>query len=180
MSMSQIEPISEELSAKLSNMSFVCACLVVSIHVWPHPLSGAAGLIDKILSGGVSRIAVPSFFCISGFLIVPKIAEGKWRLETLKRIHTLLIPYFIWGLINLCALMSLAILNDICQHRAIGTTFWSGRQVDELIIDYLGLNFTKMPLCEPLWYLRNLFFLVLTSPVLYWVIRRRRMVWVVS
>ena len=64
--MSNGAPIPKELSSKISNMSFVCACLVVSMHIWPHATSGIAGVLDKMFYGGISKIAVPIFFCISG------------------------------------------------------------------------------------------------------------------
>ena len=84
------------ISNKIYNMSFVCACLVVSIHI-THPVTGPSKILDQMLYGGIAQIAVPVFFCISGYLIAPKILLGNWKQEVFKRIKTLLFPFLLWG-----------------------------------------------------------------------------------
>lgn len=85
--------ISQELSDKIANMSFVCACLVVMIHT---PFS--VGTIDQFvkywIGGGVASAAVPIFFIISGFFLGQHINEDGWYGRAVKkRIRTLVIPF---------------------------------------------------------------------------------------
>ena len=170
--MSGFYPISKEISCKISNMGFVCACLVVSIHVWPHPIDGMAGHLDKILAGGVSCVAVPSFFCISGFLLASKIKVGNWKSEVRKRVITLVVPFLLWGLISMVAGFSRAIITDIILHQPFGTSFYKDKSAIEVIVGWLGLDLSKPPLSIPLWYLRTLFLFVLLSPGLFWLVKK--------
>lgn len=175
--MTEIAPVSKEASTKISNMSFVYACLVVVIHI-VHPHSGLSGILDKMLAGGVAKIAVPTFFCISGYLLAPKMVIGNYRLEIRKRIKTLVVPFLIWGLLGVLATFPLALLADIRQQLPIGTSFCKGKQLGEMIVGWLGLDLTRMPLSGPLWFLRNLFLLVIISPCIYMLIKRFQWYWV--
>lgn len=70
-----ITSISSATSNKISWMGFFCSWLVVSIHI-VHPDNGLSSYLDKLLAGGVAKIAVPTFFCISGYLICGKLIRG--------------------------------------------------------------------------------------------------------
>ena len=90
--------IDKMLSCKFTNMAFVCACLVVLIHVLVRPVRGSAlWWISGILGAdGIARVAVPFFFFAAGFFIAGKYEEEllvNWRKECLKRCKTLVLPY---------------------------------------------------------------------------------------
>lgn len=143
-----------ELSQKIRNMSIVCAILVVFIHV---PWDGAAGTVSWLMNGlfksGLSMIAVPFFFVVSGWLLAKHFNERTWwRREVSKRIKSLLVPYFIWNTI------AFGIMSVTQGHFS-----W---------IECLGLDFTAYPPLTPLWYVRCLFVLVCLSPILDWLNRR--------
>lgn len=70
-----ISSIPTTTSNKISWMGFICSCLVVSIHI-AHPENGFSSYLDKLLAGGLAKIAVPTFFCISGYLICGKLIRG--------------------------------------------------------------------------------------------------------
>lgn len=171
--------ISKQLSSKLANMSFVCACLVVSIHI-RHPTLGCVAVLDKALAGGISRIAVPSFFCISGFLLAGKMEGNWWFREVKKRFKSLLLPFWIWGIICFLSTFPLAVLCDVHSGVPFGTTFVQNKEWSTIILDWSGLDFTKMPLAGHLWFLRNLFILVLVSPVINNLVNKFKWWWIIG
>lgn len=104
--------IDERLSCKIANAGFICACLVVSLHVhvdfvWD---SWQAWVHSAIT--GVANVAVPTFFVFSGFLLAGHFGEnGWWSREVRKRVRSLILPYVLWNLLFLlfsCALTTVA------------------------------------------------------------------------
>lgn len=88
-------------------MKFICSILIICIHTLP--LVSVNPLLDDILVGILSRIAVPLFFISSGFLFYNKIGEDELNnkiifLNYLKRIIQLYVGwslvYFILYMIN--------------------------------------------------------------------------------
>lgn len=164
--------ITTELSQKIRNVGFVCACLVVAVHI-SHPTSGSGQWLDMVLAGGLSKVAVPIFFAISGFLLAGKMTEsGWWKREVLKRVRSLVVPFYCWSFIA----FAVATVETVIVARFHGATL---RSVTANVfnngvpwLSVLGLNLTSMPSVGALWYVRNLVFFVLLSPLLFkWVKR---------
>ncbi|NMN02697.1 acyltransferase family protein [Bifidobacterium panos] len=93
---------------------FICALLVVSIHVPPFGLTDNETL--RLLNYGIraclARIAVPFFFVSSGFLLYRKSSLEKFSLDRTKLYVAKLIRlYVIWTLIY-CPLKIKAIKAD--------------------------------------------------------------------
>jgi len=156
--------LSFETSQKIKNMGLLCAILVVSIHVgWPHdrPLS-AGWFAHQAFAQGLSRIAVPFFFVVSGFFLAGHFDDDDWwRRETAKRIKTLLVPFVFWCAAVVVFCMPLSIAADMIARRPFGTNIVFMHGSNWLRI--LGLDFTDYPIHVPLWYVRCLFLFVLTS-----------------
>lgn len=155
--------ISHALSRKLANVGIVCAALVVIDHSIVNAPSGSLfWWFTQCLSQGFCQIAVPFFFVVSGFLLVAHRNEvGWWKCEVRKRVKSLLVPFFIWGVLgSLCLTIWLS---------PVGVTEW-GRGV----LMHLGIYPFSLPTNTPLWFLRSLFFLVVMSPFLFWCVRRFR------
>ena len=156
--------ISDETSRKIKNMSLLCAVLVVSIHVaWPHepPLS-VGWWMHQMFAQGISRIAVPFFFVISGFSLARHFDEEDWhRREVAKRVKTLLVPFVFWCIISVIATTPLSIIADIMAHRPFGTNISFLHDMNWLRI--LGLDFTDYPIHVPVWYVRCLLLFVMTA-----------------
>ena len=168
-----INSVSKDVSAKFANMGFVCACLVVFIHVGVECEDGTFGwwLQQMFTHVGVTRIAVPFFFYMAGYFLAGNMcAESVWYKKALtKRCVTLLVPYFLWngiylGYMNLMAFASARFGYQI--HIPIPAC---SNVID--LIKALGLNPMAASAHSQLWFIRCLFLLVLLSPVARFAIR---------
>ena len=143
--------ISSELSSRISTLSFVCACMVVLIHVpIPSTVGSWGWYLSSTFSYGMCLISVPFFFMVSGFFIGRHIGEEKWYRSALKkRLVSLLIPYLIfntmyWGLTHLC-------VNQWTLH--------------SVLCGIIGSPL-EFPSLGPTWYIRSLLVYVLITPLL--------------
>lgn len=172
--------VTADLSNKFKNMSFLCACLVVLIHISSVPDKGSTlWWIMGLLSGGLARIAVPFFFFAAGFFLGGKYACGAtfsiWKLEVFKRAGTLVVPYFIWNI----AFFLFAVVVGWCVE------VWgvhSGFKVaaHSTCYDWLslvGLNIFTASAHSALWFVRCLFVFVVLSPLLLLFVRSCRAFW---
>ena len=125
----------------------------------------------------LGETGVPSFFFISGYLFF--LSKKKYTEKIKTRIHTLLIPYVIWNSIILL-LYILAYHVDFPQEI-------NGRSLaDYTAIDYIRLYWDRgefdngnfVPLLCPLWYIRNLMIMSILSPLLYYIIKYTREIFI--
>ena len=91
-------------SRKIKIIGFLMTFLILVIHgrYLEAETMTAPYWLQTCLGDGICRIAVPSFFFISGLLLFKSI--DYFRLDVFwdkinKRIKTLLVPYFLWNLI---------------------------------------------------------------------------------
>lgn len=171
--------IAVETSQKLKNMSFLCAMLVVTMHIGlSRKFDSQYWLVGQLISEGVARIAVPFFFVVSGFFLAAHVGEpGWWRREVGKRVSTLVIPFYVWSLLFVVTSFSLKIVADALAQRPFGES--TGLLLVPTWLQILGLDLTRMPLHYPLWFVRNLFLLVLLSPVIASLTHRFGWGWIV-
>lgn len=175
--MSSLNKIPEDVSAKMANMSFVCACMIVLFHATPAPQSGSPMWWICHLLGreGVCMIAVPWFFLASGFFLAGHMREcgGWWKREVTKRIRSLVIPFYVWMVVSI--LFGLAV-----WYLKVQVLHLQSREcplaipMSTFVLKILGLH----PFADigVLWYVRCLFCLVLISPILYWLMRWKSVV----
>ena len=86
--------VTKGLSRKIANMSFICAILVVSVHV-QRPLDSP--FISHWIADGISGIAIPFFFITSGFFLVGHVDQGGgwWKRAVGRRFWTLMVPFLL-------------------------------------------------------------------------------------
>jgi len=124
-------------------------------------------IIQNFISNGLTRIAVPLFFIISGYLFVYKsdLTKTDFEKKIKKRIQTLLIPYLFWTLLGLLIYF---VLQSFPQSQVFFTK--------ELIKNYTFSKWINAIFYEPipyqLWFLRDLIVMVFLSPMIFYLVKK--------
>lgn len=172
--------LNDNLSEKLRALSLVAVVLVVFIHSHNEEVKFASGkivgnqeswvlFIENFVSKGIARIAAPIFFMISGllfFLSYDFTLNGivsKFK----SRFKSLVIPYLIWSVFGVVLILSLQLIP------------WSKNFfTKELIIHYSTSKLLRTIFFDPipyqLWFIRDLFMLVLFSPLIWYLTKSLR------
>ena len=116
-------------------------------------------------------LAVTLFSLISGYYLFAK--GERWTvpnyIEILrKRFSSLLIPYVLW---NLLCILALWIKNFIGLHWAISFAF-NATEYDQ-VTNHSLFEMIMWPIDGPLWYIRELIYMVVLSPLVYILCRHR-------
>ncbi len=83
----------------LDILKVIMAFLVVALHIFPvSKLDGLEGLISYEIASGITRIAVPTFFLISGYFLRNKLNDRAYLWKYAKRI---LLLYITWQILYL-------------------------------------------------------------------------------
>lgn len=165
--------MNDYLSKKIKILSLIAMMLVVLLHsvcVDKRVVEGVSlmannnynSFIQFFFSYGVTRIAVPLFFLISGYLFFRNIT-GKWsefKNKYKSRFFSLVIPYL------LCSVLSLLAVTIINYHRT-HTIFFSFVPLKHIMV-YIFLD----PIAFQLWFVRDLIVLVAFSPIIYYLVKR--------
>lgn len=163
---------------KIANMSVICMALVVSIHLaWSNEDSGVVWFVRQLTESGISRAAVPFFFIVSGYFLSAHFGEqGWWYREIKKRWRTLVVPFCFWICVSFVVILPLSVVADIIAQRPFGTNICIS---DGRWVKAFGLNLLSPPGCNgALWFIRNLFFLVLTSGLIKFFLDRYCWLWI--
>jgi surface polysaccharide O-acyltransferase-like enzyme len=131
----------------------VATFLVVLAHigVW----GGGPGWADAFFYT-LSRIGVPLFFMLSGYLLLPK-EEDTWSFLK-KRASKILIPFFFWS-----------VVYDVYSNQALAETGLTLESVFRMLVRIL-----RGPRAPHLWYLYALIGLYLFTPILRLFIAKAR------
>ncbi len=171
--------MNKELSRKFTVISFLSMVLVVILHANNMVINLSSGniivpkgynsLIQDFFTQGISRIAVPLFFIISGYLYFLNIKGtfSEFKSKIGKRIKTILIPYLFWSG------WGLAFYTILQSHPMAQNFFTNGLIKDMHIEEILKILFFN-PLPFQLWFLRDLMILVFFSPLLFFAIKYLR------
>ena len=126
--------------------------------------------IDHFMIETFTLIAVPLFFFMSGFLFfngVDRFGRSEYLNKLKSRVKRLLIPYLLWGVF---------VVGVKYVFYKIGL-----ENADYLFKDTLSwiYHIVWRPLNFQLWFIRDLFLVVLISPIIYFLFRRMRVFFVV-
>lgn len=144
-------------------------------------------LLVTFFSDVLPRICVPLFFVISGFLYFYKVDFDRYvYLKKIKtRIRTLLIPYIIWNIIAVIWYISRSYiigesfdLNFSINH-IINTFINDGNNNGIIIKNPVDMAYIPTPICGVLWYVRDLMLMVVISPLLHYLIKKVRVLFIV-
>jgi surface polysaccharide O-acyltransferase-like enzyme len=165
-------------SDKLRAIGFTLMVMVVFFHSYNLLMfnsgtikQGYNSFIQDLFSRGVTEIAVPLFFIISGYLFFLSIKNGsisEFLSKYRKRAKTLILPYIFWSIYGILFYL---ILQSIPFTKAF---FSKGLFiVDYSVTDLLTRIFWKS-FAFQFWFIRDLIMLVLLSPILYYLIKYLR------
>lgn len=165
------------LSDKLKAISFLLMVMVVFLHSYNLEISfsseirvkiqGYNSFIQDLISQGITRIAVPLFFAISGYLFFINIKNGsftEFQLKFRKRLKSLVLPYLFW---SICGILLFLILQSV----PISKPFFTNQLIHDYSIPKVISTVFINPIPHQLWFVRDLMVLVCLSPILYWLIK---------
>ena len=164
-------------------LRFILACLVVILHATGKgDLGSDAYSVTRVILGkGICRIAVPTFFLISGYLFFNHLTEWDltvWQDKIKRRCRSLLLPYLLWNAIAFFAFFFYALvrakingetpvsLPDFFHQQKGWWMFWD--------------NSNGSPIDYPLWFIRDLFLFDLATPIIYLLIKNLRFIGILS
>lgn len=151
--------ISAYLSEKIKILSFLLTIMIVILHSNMSMLStGYISFFQLAITAEVTRVAVPLFFLISGFLffINHNGTLEDYKRKLLSRTHSILIPYIFF-------LLSGSLIMFVIRQPYNLSAFIE-------IIKNGILNYP--PVFYPLWFLRDLYIIVLFSPLVYLIVKK--------
>lgn len=167
--------IRELTSRTIDVLRFPMAVMVVAIHSYFNeslnlrgteiPFTGEwAHQIIYLFSIVLTDAAVPAFFVMSGFLYFFKVAPdsklphwGGYLQKTKRKVASLLIPYIMWNLLAI----------------AIEPDNWH-KSINVLLMGMWGID-GQGPWNSPLWFLRDLFVMMLLAPVFEIIVKKTKL-----
>ena len=164
----------KRLSNTIAWLRFPLIFLIIMLHCYSvQRMEGEHEIFFKAVypfALWLGETGVPGFFFISGFLFF--LSKKSYTEKLRSRFHTLFIPYILWNLLLLILYVfayAIGHPQDINGKNIVGYSF----------IDYLRLfwdrgsydNGNFVPILCPLWYIRNLIIMSILSPLLYYLIR---------
>ena len=172
----------DEIQSKVIDLlRFPMAVAVVVSHYGMNLAADASGIIKflRLLSQLGARLAVPCFFFISGFLFYQQLHNWDWdvwKKKISRRVRTLFLPYVLWIIIAFFAYWMYAIIQgtqiSIYQqfiHDGGMRIFWGTN-------GNVPIGPQSAPLDGPLWFIRDLIYYSIASPIIYLFIIRTRIV----
>ena len=150
-------------------------------------------IVVTLFSDVLPRVGVPLFFFISGFLFFNSIdfgLSGYWK-KIQKRARTLLLPFILWNAIAIVwqllkikiHLSSLAI-GEISIKSLGYTMFWNWREgglflPSSSLLSTIDISQGVYPIDVPMWYVRELMITVLVTPLLFFMIKKGKSVFLI-
>lgn len=173
-----------EVSRRLSVLRFPLIVGVVFIHAYETTvwLSGyavaAAGqaawsqFVRDLVSQSVARVSVPLFFLIAAYLLFFGFdGSGAGYLARLKsRARTLLVPFLFWNLAVVAVFALAQALPWTAPLFNSGKPTVAAYDAQQWLDALLGL--TQPPIAYQFWFIRDLFLLVLATPLVHLAVTR--------
>lgn len=156
--------IDKECSSRFAKMGFLSAVCIVYLHAGSAVDGDVFGVLHHMIRT-FCRVAIPWFFYAAGFFLAGHIGENDWyKKEVLKRVRTLLVPFWIWSGIICLFWVLIAVAIRLTGYRYNGTDAFEWITPKGLLT-IVGLNpLSNIP---TMWFLRTLFLFVFLSPVIY-------------
>ena len=121
------------------------------------------------------RVAVPSFFLISGYLFFFSLNSYNFSIYKKKlssRVYSLLIPFFLWNLLTILFNLFFSYLHNYLFQNTPYTIPSITYSSEDLLSAFWAFKDTPYPIDVPLWYIRDLILLSIMSPIIYWSLKK--------
>ena len=180
-------------SQTITLLRFPLAVLILLLHSsFEHELRNGISIfegweapvyhhLDFLFVQNICNIAVPLFFLISGFLLFFK--ENTFTFEIYKnklrkRFTSLFIPYVIWNV--LVFLLYVAVQNIAPSMNSGRNKLIADYNIQDYFMSFWSMSFINEggvsgPIDSPLWFIRDLMVMIVISPVIYWGVRKLKM-----
>uniref|UniRef100_UPI002148A76F acyltransferase family protein n=1 Tax=Endozoicomonas sp. ONNA2 TaxID=2828741 RepID=UPI002148A76F len=151
--------MNQQISRKIYIIKFIAILMVVYIHSYGFfELEGVDGWLSYWLAQVFSRIGVPVFFVISGYLSCHSLEKKNFRVR--RKVLKLTKIFFIW---NSIALILYLLGSFYVQPSPINN--YANMDTIELLCAFFGIG--RSPINYPLWFLRDLILLTILSPIFF-------------
>lgn len=164
------------LSKKIKVLSFLCILLVLYIHTYYNEGEkyGSCMFLVSLLGQGLSYMAVPLFYLISGYLFFLGTESKKVDVifhKQKKRVRTLLVPYLIANALNLVFYLMLPFVSRYITAIQPFIAHNLLESAGDGWFHKLYFSFYSGPIAFQLWFVRDLLVLVLISPLFYYILK---------
>lgn len=158
----------KSISNKISNFNFMLIVLIVLLHssclrFLTNPNVGIKNFYLFMKCLGDS--AVPTFFALSAYLLFRNYCLEDIKIKFVKRIHSLLIPYFLWSVIFFCYYFLISKIPQIDSLFNSEFNFSPSNMFSNII-------WAKC--AEGMWFVRDLFIFVIFAPLIYLLIKKTK------
>lgn len=175
--------IHAEESIRLRLLNFPLIIGVVYIHAFsvridhagvslgPEKINYMTEFIRIFISEGVARLAVPLFFLMSGYFFFLGFT-WSWRgfgRKLATRAKTLLLPYLFWTVFGVGIRFLGQSIPAVKAYFGGGGRLLTDYSLYDLANAVLGL--TRAPEAYHFWFIRDLMFLMIVSPLIFLVLR---------
>ncbi len=161
--MTQLQGISQNFSKTLNVCNVICTILVVAIHFnTKQHISFSEGLglnfyIQEFITNGIARVAVPFFALVSGLFFFKQytLSLSAYQTSLEKRLLSLGIPYVLGA--------SIILIAELLYGRMV--------TMNDVDLRFIVQSVIIKPLSVQFWFIRDLLFLAIVSPLIYFLIR---------
>ncbi len=168
---------------QVSWLMFVFSIFVIWVHSYNVDLfSGGAqeeiwSLADRIenfVSVGLGQIAVPGFFLLSSYLFFRNFSWDKLLRKWRSRVFSIAVPYVVWNIIYYMGYMAAS--------RLLAMRSVVGCDVIPFTVQEIWRAVSQYAYAPIFWYLYQLIFLIIVSPVIYAFVKNRAigLFWIVG
>ena len=175
------DKVERTILSSINSLRFPLILGVVFLHTFvidesllgrvPYPHGKFPNLegFEYLLKKGIGDLCVPCFFVISGYLFFRSgsLNREDYTRELKSRLYTLFIPYFFWNtaFILFVTIVGLVFPSLVGDRRSVFTF-----ELNDWLNAYWDLSFGLIPL----WYIRDLMIINLFAPLIYFLIKETR------
>lgn len=166
--MDYINNLNEQIDKnKITHLRFILTLFVIMIHTYNLTLVATSNcvlnFIEELFSNNICRIAVPLFYCISGYLFFYKVTCFKDIFTKLKkRIRSVVLPYLMWNIIYTVVFLVVFQIPVIKHYINNNDVFTISNLLNGIFHYKYSFHF---------WYIENLILFFAITPLLFYTLK---------